>query len=61
VVERRRNSEIIAAWLALHQVEVDALTYGKIEFVFTNGIHPRVTVQRSEQLDCTPSVVPGMD
>ena len=61
MTERRRNSEVILRWVESHAAELDALIYGEVAFVFTNGIHPRVQIKRSEQIDCAPSVVPGMD
>lgn len=61
MAERRRNSEVILRWVEQHAAELDALIYGQVAFIFTNGMHPRVKVERQEQIDCAPRVVPEMD
>lgn len=60
MAERSRHSDLIRRWLDQHEAEVDALAYGRIEFVFANGSPPRVEVKRAEQL-VAAVVAPQLD
>lgn len=56
MAERAKHSDRIRRWVDQHEAELDALCYGRLEFIFTEGAVPRVKFERAEQLQEPPVV-----
>ena len=50
MAERCSHADVIRRWLDAHAAEVDALVYGQVTFIFSNGNPPRVKIERAEQI-----------